>query len=65
VYSARAQWPPLTQQVGFALLITGVCIVVWLPATPDKATPAAPGGTSQRPTLQYDRHHAGDSLRNP
>ncbi|HEY3953384.1 MAG TPA: DMT family transporter [Streptosporangiaceae bacterium] len=48
VYSARAQWPPLTQLLGFALLITGVLIVVRLPAAPDKDNPAAPGGTSQR-----------------
>jgi drug/metabolite transporter (DMT)-like permease len=52
VYSARAQWPPVTQLAGFALLITGVCIVVWLPANPDKANPAAPASTSQRPALQ-------------
>ena len=52
VYAARAQWPPLTQLLGFALLITGVLIVVRLPATPARTTPAAPGGTSQPPAFR-------------
>jgi drug/metabolite transporter (DMT)-like permease len=33
VYAARAQWPPLLQVLGFALLILGVLIVVRLPVT--------------------------------
>jgi drug/metabolite transporter (DMT)-like permease len=39
VYAARAQWPPPTQLLGFALLITGVLIVVRLPAAPDQDGP--------------------------
>jgi drug/metabolite transporter (DMT)-like permease len=47
VYAARAQWPPLTQLLGFALLITGVLIVVRLPAIAGKDNPGSAGGTSQ------------------
>ena len=36
VYAARAQWPPLLQVLGFALLIVGVLIVVRLPAATDQ-----------------------------
>lgn len=32
VYLARAQWPPLQQVIGFALIVIGVLIVVRLPA---------------------------------
>ncbi len=32
VYAARAQWPPAGQVIGFALIIIGVLIVIWLPS---------------------------------
>lgn len=62
VYSARAQWPPLIQVLGFALLITGVWMVVRLPAAPGKDSPGravrqkpAPGRPDERPK-GYSQH---------
>jgi drug/metabolite transporter (DMT)-like permease len=41
VYAARAQWPPASQLIGFALILVGVMIVVRLPAEPSDHTIAA------------------------
>jgi drug/metabolite transporter (DMT)-like permease len=44
VYAARGQWPPVGQLIGFALILTGVLLVVRLPAlTADDAPDSVPG----------------------
>jgi drug/metabolite transporter (DMT)-like permease len=36
VYAYKGQWPPLSQVLGFALLVIGVLVVVRLPAAPSR-----------------------------
>ena len=59
VYSARAQWPPLTQLLGFALLITGVLIVVRLPAAPSQDNPGRARRHKPAAGLQNEHPRAG------
>lgn len=59
VYAARAQWPPLTELLGFALLITGVLIVVRLPAAPDMDNPGRARRHKPAPGVQSEYPPAG------
>lgn len=63
VYSARAQWPPLTQLLGFALLITGVCIVVRLPTAADNGDPGHAGPHKPARGLQKRAPTSARNLR--